>query len=52
MKVKKCKQAVYLSSYSVIIIFITTEDPFSILYIYWVNLCTFSNWLDVKTSKI
>lgn len=53
MKFKKCKQTVDLSNYSVIIIFITTQDPFSILYIYRVDLWTFSDWLDgVKTSKI
>lgn len=46
MKFKKCKQTVDLSNYSVIIIFITTQDPVSILYIYRVDLWTFSDWLD------
>lgn len=43
MKFKKCKQTVDLSNYSVINIFITTQDPFSILYTYRVDLWTFSD---------
>lgn len=53
MKFKKCKQTVDISNYSVIFGFITTQDPFSIVHIYRVDLWTFSDWLDeVETSKM